>query len=159
MTHSPAVVQQIQQPEPMIKEEPKMPEIQVPVKKYYGRKRDNQSSSDEEYSLDEVDSTDKTKYAFHSDVFVDFLNERVKLFSFLFSSEAVKNSHAGKAATTHTKVSKNNSELYFPCQITNHRYTQKPTFFSRLRTLTKHKLRPKFFATFLVVTDNSFFCY
>lgn len=49
---------------PLIREEPKLTEFQVPVKKYYGRKRDSQSSSSEnELSYDEgaADSIVKTK--------------------------------------------------------------------------------------------------
>lgn len=45
-----------------IQEEEKLPEIQVPIKKYYGRKRDDQSSSDEEINLDELmEDNEKTK--------------------------------------------------------------------------------------------------
>lgn len=45
-----------------IKEEPKLPEVQVPIKKYYGRKRDSQSSSSEaELSYEETESTGKSK--------------------------------------------------------------------------------------------------
>lgn len=49
---------QLQQPLPPSPEsialsETKMPEPQVPIRKYYGRKRDDQSSSDEELSVDE----------------------------------------------------------------------------------------------------------
>lgn len=48
-----------------IQEEEKLPEIQVPVKKYYGRKRDDQSSSEEDLNLeDSVEKNDKTKYEF-----------------------------------------------------------------------------------------------
>lgn len=47
----------------MIREEPKLPEVQIPIKKYYGRKRDNQSSSSEnELSYEEADSAEKNKY-------------------------------------------------------------------------------------------------
>lgn len=47
-------------PPPVLRVEPKLPEIQVPIKKYYGRKRDNQSSSDEGgYSDNE--SNDKSR--------------------------------------------------------------------------------------------------
>lgn len=46
-----------------IREEPKLPEFQVPIKKYYGRKRDSQSSSSEgELNYEENDdSTGKTQ--------------------------------------------------------------------------------------------------
>lgn len=47
---------------PLIREEPKLPETHVPIKKYYGRKRDGQnSSSEDDLSYDEIDSTEKTK--------------------------------------------------------------------------------------------------
>lgn len=57
---TPITAQQIQlpEPEPILQEEPKLPEIQVPIKKYYGRKRENQTSSDGEMSLDDEDSAD-----------------------------------------------------------------------------------------------------
>lgn len=47
---------------PLIREEAKLPEVQIPVKKYYGRKRDTQSTTDEdETSYDEGDSTERNK--------------------------------------------------------------------------------------------------
>lgn len=47
---------------PFIRVEPKLPEVQVPIKKYYGRKRDTKSSSSEaEVSYDEAESTGKSK--------------------------------------------------------------------------------------------------
>lgn len=46
----------------LIREQPKLPEVQVPIKKYYGRKRDSQSSSDEdELSYEEAETTVKSK--------------------------------------------------------------------------------------------------
>lgn len=50
----------IPSPEPIFREEPKLPEIQVPIKKYYGRKRGNESSSNEE-SYSECESNDKAR--------------------------------------------------------------------------------------------------
>lgn len=47
---------------PLIRNEPKLPEVQAPIKKYYGRKRDSQSSSSEaELTYDEAESTGKSK--------------------------------------------------------------------------------------------------
>lgn len=47
---------------PLIREEPKLPEVHVPIKKYYGRKRDSQSSSSEtELNYDETNATEKNK--------------------------------------------------------------------------------------------------
>lgn len=55
----------VQEP-PVIKEEPKLPEMQVPIKKYYGRKRDSQSSSSEaELSYEEHESAGKSKYDYY----------------------------------------------------------------------------------------------
>ncbi|XP_031626700.1 CLK4-associating serine/arginine rich protein [Contarinia nasturtii] len=72
---------------PIIREQPKLPEVQVPIKKYYGRKRDNQSSSDEDdLSYEEAESTVKSK-------------------SDTTTSSTVKNINLGKAATIHTKDS------------------------------------------------------
>lgn len=52
----------LQEP-PVIREDPKLPEAQIPIKKYYGRKRDSQSSSSEaELSYEEHESTGKLKY-------------------------------------------------------------------------------------------------
>lgn len=46
-----------------IKEEPKLPDTQTPIKKYYGRKRDGQSSSSEDdLNYEEAESTEKNKY-------------------------------------------------------------------------------------------------
>lgn len=44
-----------------LKEEPKLPEANIPIKKYYGRRRDDQSSSEDHTSVDEDDSNDKDK--------------------------------------------------------------------------------------------------
>lgn len=43
-----------------LKEEPKLSE-NIPIKKYYGRKRDDQSSSDSETSYDEDNSNSNEK--------------------------------------------------------------------------------------------------
>lgn len=46
-----------------IREEPKLPETQAPIKKYYGRKRDGQStSSDDDLSYEDAELTEKNKY-------------------------------------------------------------------------------------------------
>lgn len=59
---NPAPVKAHQPEIPIIKEEPKLPEAQIPIKKYYGRKRDGENpSSEDELSYDE-DATEKTKY-------------------------------------------------------------------------------------------------
>lgn len=58
-----------------IVEEPKLVEENVPIKKYYGRKRDDQSSSeDSDYSYDanNVAPMDTTKYLFC------FQNQRIQ---------------------------------------------------------------------------------
>lgn len=47
---------------PIIREEPKLPEVQVPIKKYYGRKRDTRSStSGEDINYEEAESIEKNK--------------------------------------------------------------------------------------------------
>lgn len=48
-------------PPPLLRDEPKLPETQAPIKKYYGRKRDNQSSSDEN-SYSGSESNDVARY-------------------------------------------------------------------------------------------------
>lgn len=58
----PPPIQQSQLPTPtltVVKEVPKIPEPQVPIKKYYGRKRDDQSSSDEDLDLNELNKSPK----------------------------------------------------------------------------------------------------
>lgn len=61
-----------------IKEEPKLPDTQTPIKKYYGRKRDGQSSSSEDdLNYEEAESTEKNKYG--SQIF-DFLFNLEDLF-------------------------------------------------------------------------------
>lgn len=47
-------------PPPIFREEPKLPEMQVPIKKYYGRKRGNESSSNED-SYSECESHEKAR--------------------------------------------------------------------------------------------------
>lgn len=52
---TPAPTTEIPPPEQsLIREEKKLPEVQVPIKKYYGRKRDSQSSSSENEYEDEA---------------------------------------------------------------------------------------------------------
>lgn len=47
---------------PLIREEPKLSEAQVPIKKYYGRRREIQSTSEEdEMSYEEADLTERNK--------------------------------------------------------------------------------------------------
>lgn len=54
------------QADPPLREQPKLVEEHVPVKKYYGRKRDDQSSSDDELNYNEDNEKDEpmdtTKY-------------------------------------------------------------------------------------------------
>lgn len=64
-TSIPAPIEVLPPELPLIREEPKLNETQVPIKKYYGRKRDNNSSSSEtELSYDETDPTEKIKYEY-----------------------------------------------------------------------------------------------
>lgn len=49
--HAPISIPISQPPPPSV--EPKLPEPHVPIRKYYGRKRDDQSSSDEHLSFEE----------------------------------------------------------------------------------------------------------
>lgn len=104
------------------KVEPKLVEEHVPIKKYYGRKRDDQSSSEESdaYDGNNIVPTDTTKYDANH-----FENpEKKQNLNFSFcrlicsadvtsSSTTSKSTNLGKAASLHTKVSKNNTICLF----------------------------------------------
>lgn len=113
-----------------IVDEPKLVEENVPIKKYYGRKRDDQSSSeDSDYSYDVniVPPTNTTKYLFRVHNSVHWIFIYSFCFFFLLRSSdatssttaAAKSTNLGKAASLHTKVSKNNTIVFSVHAIQN----------------------------------------